>query len=303
MGRFRVYCLQEGAKSVQAVHGSLIRAGRYGVSVAAGKSAALILALFLFCSVAPGCRPEELSSSALPASVSKPAPEQERDADEETIHWEKPLNEGPDNFYYFVEAVSGKKFKPKTYELLRGVTEVTVEDNKIVFCRVDRETLKLGSDTERGGKFFDDWEKAKINLESKFGTSGREFLESIDRVRVAGDRIEVVRKGKQDTTINLGERLLHRAFDLRGLRFRQLNMRVDKSEDHPTLKDINGVTALINAPGFSFPVEVKEFGKIRLEKGNDIRVGVRNPVPGAVRAILFLPSILRFHFMLPRKEK
>lgn len=218
------------------------------------------------------------------------------------IHWTKPISEGPDTIYYFAEAISGKTLKQETYDLLRGVIEVIIEKNKIIFHRVDNEQLQLSSDTEHGAKFFDDWDKSKINLEAKFGPAGKEFLDNIESVHVNKDRIQIARKGPAELCVELGKRKLHHAFDLRALRFRQISLAVDNNGKHPRMKDIEGVSAIINAPGFSFPVGVKEFGKLRLKKGNDINVGVSNPVPAPVRAFLFLPGILRFHFILPRKD-
>jgi hypothetical protein len=291
-----VYCTREGKQKVQTRRSNDTRPGLPGGSKAAGWASTLLFVFTLVFSFGPGCLAENVETASL-----EPSGEVKKDL-VDSLQWAKPLAEGPDKMYYFVEAISGKKLKPKTYDVLHGVTDVSLQESKIVFHRVDKEELELRFDTEHGAKFSEDWEKAKVNLESKFGPSGREFLDSVDSVHLAGDRIEVVRKGTQDTRIDLGGRKLHRTFDVRGLRFRQLSMKVDRSGKHSSLKDIEGVTAVINAPGFSFPVEVKEFSKIKLEKVNDIKVGVRNPMPTPVRAILFMPSILRFHFLLSRKE-
>lgn len=266
-----------------------------------------VLAVLVNCPVIDACQADNIKSASLESTQAggseSRADASSKDTADDLFRWPSKIAEGPETVFYFAEAISGKKLKPKTFELLRGVTDVSLEKGKIVFHRIDKTDLALSSDTEAGAKFYDDYEKAKINLEAKFGPPGREFLESIDSVHIKGDRVEIVRKGNQDTMINLGQRKLHHAFDLRGLRFRQLSVVVDTAGAHPFLKDIEGVTAVINAPGFSFPVEVKEFAKLRLEKENDIKVGVRNPVPPAVRAILFLPGILRFHFRLSRKEQ
>lgn len=242
------------------------------------------------------------ASSASETTVSSPTEPANTAQDDESIHWSKPLPDGPDRVFYFAEAISGKKLKPETCELLRGVTEVDIRADKIIFKRIDQEEMQFGRDTVHGSKFFQDWEKAKVNLEAKFGPSGKDFMDSIESVRISGDRIEVQRKGPAELSINLGERKLHHAFDLRGLRIRQMSMTVDTSAKHPQLKEIQGISAIINAPGFSFPVEVKEFAKLRLEKENDIKVGVQNPVLSAVRTLLFMQPILRFHFRLSRKD-
>src|ERR1043165_7906029 len=42
-----------------------------------------------------------------------------------TPKWKMPLEEGSDQLFYFVQAVSGKKLKPETYELLKGVDLIT----------------------------------------------------------------------------------------------------------------------------------------------------------------------------------
>lgn len=219
------------------------------------------------------------------------------------LGWKKPLESGPDLIFYFAEAISGKKLKPETYDLLRGVERVQILSDRIVFERVDKEHLDLSFESEHGAKFYDDWKKTKTNTEHKFGKAGLDFLESVESVQINGDRIEVLRKNNEEIQIEMGSKKLHRAFDLRAIRFRQISLAVDSSSQHPAIKDIQGVTAVLNMPGFSLPVDVKEFKKLRLEKENDLTVGVKNPVPGAMRAFLFLPEILRFHFRLARKEQ
>lgn len=231
------------------------------------------------------------------SSVQDKKPEEDN-----TPRWKKSLSEGSDHLFYFVEAISGKKLKTETYELLKGVNEVAIEKSRIVFRRSDNQELEISHDTDGGAKFFSDWEKSKINLEDKFGKSGKEFLDNIASVHLKGDRIEVIRNGPEELVVELGNRKIHPAFDLRGLRFRKISLLVDRKSDFPGLEDIQGVTAVIKAPGLSFPVDVKEFSKKKLEKENEIKVGVRNPVPGALRALLFMPQVFRFHFKLKRKE-
>ena len=216
-----VYCSREDKRQVQA---RLFRASNYKTSrlrVLLCQSGVVFLVLMLSTAFSGICLAEDSGSAS-----SVPVPEQKNDCANDELKWPLCVSEGPDDLFYFLEAVSGKKFKPKTFDLLHGVTDVTVENNVIVFHRVDKVELRLGHDTERGGKFFEDWEKAKINLEAKFGPSGRDFLDSVDRVHIAGERIEVIRKGAPDLVINLGDRKLHHAFDLRGLRFGRLSMLV-----------------------------------------------------------------------------
>lgn len=259
-----------------------------------------------FCSIFPViialvcCFPSGCGAQATEAAASSIEKKIETESD---TPWKTELASGTDRIFYFAEAVSGKKLKPETYKLLLGVNEVLINNDKITFHRSDGEKLEFSRDSTHGSKFFDDWDKSKINLEHKFGPAGKEFLESVEKVQVDGNRIGVIRKGADDVQVELGKRKIHHAFDLRALRFRKLSMLVDTSAKSPELKDITGVSAILNMPGFSFPVDVKEFRKIRLEKENDIKVGVRNPVPKTMRTILFLPSILRFHFKLARKEE
>lgn len=261
----------------------------------AGIAGAILLQLFL-------SQNSALADSAAAAGEAA-SPSENHSSDAEDFSWSKPIKDGPDTIFYFAEAISGKTLKDETKDLLRGVDKVTIDKTKISLHRVDDEQVDFAAESEHGRKFFEDWEKSKINLESKFGAAGKAFLDSIKSVQIDGSRIRIQRSNSDDFTVEMGERKLHHAFDLRGLRFGQISMNVDISNKHPGLKDIDGVSAVINAPGFSFPVRVREFSKLRLEKENDIKVGVSNPVPSAVRTFLFLPSILRFHFKLPRKEQ
>ncbi len=272
----------------------IIAASKNGLKI----SASVLLASFLHLAVLSGLA----FADDLLSDPDRMIQQQESSNTEAIPKWTRRIEEGPDQIFFLAEAVSGKKLKNETFDLLRGVTEVVIEKQEIIFKRIDKEELKISSDTESGGKFFDDWEKSKTNLEDKFGRQGKEFLENIKSVHVSGDRIQVERNGPEELVVELGSKKLHPAFDLRGLRFKQISMLVDHSGDYPCLKDIQGVSAIIKAPGLSFPVEVKEFWKRRLKKDNEIKVAVKNPVPAAVRVFLFMPAILRFHFSLPRKE-
>ena len=223
------------------------------------------------------------------------------DENDNTPKWKSKIAEGSSDLFYFVEAVSGKKLKTQTFDLLEGVTDIELSDDHIKFIRSDKQELIVGADTTGGAKFYKDWEKSKINLQEKFGDQGKTFLENIQSIHLSGNRIEVNRKGPEEFSVDLGDKKLHPAFDLRSIRFKKIAVTVDSSGAFPKLRDINGVVAVIKAPGFSFPVEVKDFCKKRLETENDITVGVTDPVPSALRAFFFLPSIFHFHFRLKRK--
>ena len=222
--------------------------------------------------------------------------------DADRLKWPQAIDKGPDLFFYFTEAISGKPLKPASYELLKGVTEVCLRDDKIIFKRIDNKELEMGADTAHGAEVKSDWDKAKKKAGKQFGPNGQTFLESIKTIKLNGDRVELIRSGAEEISIVMGERKLHHAFDLRGLRFGKVSFLIDTSQKHPFLKDIDGVSVLINAPGFSFPVEVKEFHKWKNEKGTDLKVGVKNPVPGALRTVLFMPPVIRFHFSMPKKD-
>lgn len=270
-----------------------VRAGKFSKLL----PAAFALSTLLFFAGAPVGLADNAAISFSTASNSD-----NKTDDDESIKWTKPLAEGNDRIFYFAEAVGGKALRKDTYDLLVGVTDVVIEKDKIIFRRSDKEELQFSADTDHGGKFFKDWEKAKHNLETKFGSAGRDFLDSIEGVHVDGERILINRKGPPILSIDMGNRKLHHAFDLKGIRFGTLEMTVDTRGKHPSLKDISGASVILNAPGLSFPVEVKEFAKLKTDKGADIKVGIKNPVPSALKAILFLPAVLRFHFFLQRKD-
>ncbi len=243
----------------------------------------------------------EQNCANAPPSVVDSIESEKTDSDDNTPKWKNKLDDGPEDLFYFVEAVSGKKLKDQTFNLLKGVTDIEISEDHIQFFRCDKQSLRVGGDTTGGAKFYEDWEKAKTNLQEKFGDQGKEFLDNIQGIHLAGNRIEVIRKGPEELNIDLGDKKLHPAFDLRSIRFKKIAVTVDNSSTFPKLRDINGVVAVIKAPGFSFPVEVKDFCKVRLEAENDITVGVTDPVPSAIRAFFFLPSIFHFHFRLKRK--
>lgn len=254
---------------------------------------------------AEAVNPAAASSSTLKDSAELPSSEpiesEAIDENDNTPKWASKIETGSEDLFYFVEAVSGKKLKPNTYDLLKGVTDIEIGPTQIKFVRSDKQELIVGADTTGGTKFYQDWEKSKTNLQDKFGDQGRAFLDSIAAVHLTGSRIDVQRKGDDELTVELGDKKLHPAFDLRSIKFRRISMLVDKSGSFPKLRDITGIVAVIKAPGFSFPVEVKDFCKLRLQTENDITVGVTDPVPPALRAFLFLPSIFHFHFRLKRK--
>lgn len=223
------------------------------------------------------------------------------DGDPDDLKWPDSISSGSTTLFSFTEAISGKKLKRRSYDLLLGVTQVALRGKRLVFSRIDNKEIEMGDDTAHGAETMSDWEKSKANAVKQFGPKGREFLESIQCIKVDGNKVEVIRTDS-DLSVEMGERKLHRAFDLRGLRFRDISFLIDCSKEHPFLKDIQGVTILLNAPGFCIPVDVKEFHKWKTEKGTDLTVGVRNPVPNALRTVLFMPPVIRFHFFMPKKN-
>lgn len=223
------------------------------------------------------------------------------DGDPDDIRWPDAISSGSTTLFSFTEAISGKKLKRRSYDLLLGVTQVALRGKRLVFSRIDNKEIEMGDDTAHGAETLSDWEKSKANAVKQFGPKGREFLESIQCIKVDGNKVEVIRTDS-DLSVEMGERKLHRAFDLRGLRFRDISFLIDCSKEHPFLKDIQGVTILLNAPGFCIPVDVKEFHKWKTDKGTDLTVGVRNPVPNALRTVLFMPPVIRFHFFMPKKN-
>jgi hypothetical protein len=223
------------------------------------------------------------------------------DGDADDLKWPQAIESGSTTLFSFTEAISGKRLKRRSYDLLLGVTQVALRGKRLVFTRVDNQELEMGDDTAHGTETMTDWEKSKANAAKQFGPKGKEFLDSIQCIKVNGNRVDVLRTDS-DLSVEMGERKLHRAFDLRGLRFRNISFLIDCSQEHPFLKDITGVTVLLNAPGFCIPVDVKEFHKWKTEKGTDLKVGVRNPVPNALRTVLFMPALIHFHFFMPKKN-
>lgn len=247
--------------------------------------------------------PHPESENKAPRKTSEPDPSriESSEGDADDVRWPQSIQTGSTTLFSFTEAISGRKLKRRSYDLLLGVTQVTLKGKRIVFSRVDNQELEMGDDTAHGAETMGDWEKSKTNAVKQFGPKGKEFLDSIQCIKVNGDRVEVLRTDS-DLQVEMGERKLHHAFDMRGLRFRNISFLIDCSQEHPFLRDITGVTILLNAPGFCIPVDVKEFHKWKTDKGTDLTVGVRNPVPNALRTVLFMPPVIRFHFFMPKKN-
>lgn len=226
-------------------------------------------------------------------------------ADEDELpQWKCRLEDGNLELAEFTQAISGKPIKADTEELLKGVVEVHLKPEYLEFRRSDNEQLRLYTESPRGIKMREDWNKAVKNAEERFGPSGRAFLESIAAIRLVDNHIEVDRTGPEEFVVEMGEKTLHRAFDLKALRFKKIRLNLDKSSEHTGLKDIDGVTVVVGAPGLSLPVEVKEFRRFKNDQGDtDVRVGVKNPVPGPLRTLFAMPQVLSFHFVLPKKKK
>lgn len=219
------------------------------------------------------------------------------------LKWQRPFEgECSDMMIEFTRAMKGKDAKSNTKELMHGVTEMTFLEQGLMFTRSDEERLLILKSSQEGKRLTDDWEKARTNAEKQFGPSGKEFLASIASIKQDGDRIEINRTGKRELLVELGRRKLHHAFDLKAIRFSNINFEMGRINGHPALMDLNGVTVLINAPGFTLPVQVKQFCKWKKPGGEmDVTVGVKTPIPGAIRTLLFLPRICHFHFVMPKK--
>jgi hypothetical protein len=221
------------------------------------------------------------------------------------LKWSKPLcGDATDMMEVFTHAMKGKPTKEGTKELMHGVTELTFEEEGLMFKRADNARLLLLKTSEEGEKLTKEWDKAQRNAEKQFGPSGKEFLQSIQTIKQSGDRIEIVRTGKPELLVDLGKKKLHHAFDLKAIRFSGINFALGEIKGHPALMDLNGVTVLINAPGFTLPVQVKQFCKWKKTSGEtEVTVGVKPPLPGAIRALLFLPKVVQFHFIMPKKPE
>lgn len=222
----------------------------------------------------------------------------------EPFEWHKPMESGSDTLLRFTRAITGKPTKPETDRLMTGVTEVIFAEEGLIFQRQDSKRLMIPKASVDGQKLCAEWEQAQANAFEQFGPSGREFLQSILMIKEGEDgRVEIVRSGPEELCVDLGRRKLHRAFDLRGIRFRHIVLEMGTIADHPALTNIDGVTILLNAPGFTLPVDVKQFCKWKnVDECMDVTVGVKNPLPIPFRALLFMPKIMSFHFILPRKE-
>ncbi len=217
--------------------------------------------------------------------------------------WNKPFEgEATDMMMEFTRAMKGKAAKESTRELMRGVIELTFLEEGLMFTRCDNERLLILKNSEEGKRLTEDWDKAQKNAEKQFGPSGKEFLAGIKSIKQDNNRIEINRCGKGDLLVDLGKKKLHHAFDLKAIRFSKINFEMGTINGHPALLDLNGVTVLINAPGFTLPVQVKQFCKWKKSTGElDVTVGVKTPIPGAIRTLLFLPRICQFHFSMPKK--
>lgn len=216
--------------------------------------------------------------------------------------WSSQFPGNSDYMKRFTEAITGKPVKPETAELLNGVTELSLNDDSIEFKREDNAVLRVTRDTDWATEVLSNWQKAQDNAEKRFGPSGKQFLRSIKCIAVNGQQIEIRRESIEPLEVNLGNRKLHSAFDLRGIKFDEIRLCVD-SKEHPGLCDISGVSVTIGANGFSMPVQVKEFRKVIVEGGaSDVTVGVQNPIPRPVRRILGMQNVLSFNFLLPKRK-
>ncbi|MBY0548660.1 MAG: hypothetical protein K2W95_15420 [Candidatus Obscuribacterales bacterium] len=250
------------------------------------------------------------ASSMIMAQTVNPPLSATADPDLEVIQgskdakWQTPLpGQKTDSLLVFTRAITGKETKESTNELLNGVTEMSFLDEGLMFTRSDNARLLIAKTSDEGAVLTQDWEKAKRNAEKQFGPSGRAFLSSIQSIRRQGDRIAVVRTD-EELLVELGQRKLHKAFDLKAIRFGSINFTLGQIQGKPALTDIDGVTVLVNAPGLTIPVHVKQFCKWKKPSGEtDITVGIKTPVPGAVRAMLFLPKVVSFHFVMPKKKE
>lgn len=231
--------------------------------------------------------------------------EVEQIAGDAPLKWSKPFQgEANDLMIEFTRAMKGKDAQANTKELMHGVSTLSFLPEGLMLTRQDNAKLLVLKTSVEGKKMVDDWETAQRNAEKQFGPNGRAFLASIEEVRQDGDRLEIHRAGRGELLVELGKKKLHHAFDLKAIRFSNIGFEMGEIKGHPALMDLTGVTVLVNAPGFTLPVEVKQFCKWKKPSGEmDVTVGVKTPVPGAIRTILFLPRICQFHFVMPKKPE
>lgn len=265
---------------------------------------ALLFILFAACSHQTADATNQTKPASGPAeTVDNAVAEVEVITGEQDAKWRNSLTlPGGDSLLNFTKAVSGKDTKQSTRDLLNGVIEVNFLDEGLMFKRCDNAQLLISRHSKEGEKLEQDWEKAKRNAEKQFGSSGRAFLSSIKTIRRLGDRIEVIRSDN-NLLVEVGKKKLHHAFDLKAIKFENINLTLGEIRQKPALIDIDGVTVMVNAPGITLPVHVKQFCKWKNEKGDtDITVGIKSPVPAPLRAVLFLPKVVVFNFVLPKRK-
>lgn len=207
-------------------------------------------------------------------------------------------------FLEVLQAMSGKRCARKTVDMLRNVVEISREEDRIVIVRSNAETVAYPRGTEYGDKMFEGLDEAEQKLSQKLGAPGASLIPNLSKISLKGNHVQFIRTGPEKLVLAIPEGKHYIPVTVKRVELGPINMDVDMKKGYPTLRNIEGIRAVVHATGVDLPIDLREFGR-RKDKDGDthLRFGIKSWVPEPVRNMLGMPEVMPVSYTIKNKDK
>ena len=211
------------------------------------------------------------------------------------------MQQGTTIFARAAEAIIGEPPGPNTQKLLLGVVKIEHKVDSIILTREDGEILSLNRDSESGRTLLQGIDKCSDLARAKFGNTVAETIEHLSCATVDKNTISLQRSGPEVIPVEINQKQ-DKKYWVKEIRLRDITFDVIEHDGRPAIRNVNGVTALLDA--FGWPAEFKEFDRKRNSTGfTQYTVGIKNPIPKALLSLFRLDDILHLKFTEHDDEK
>lgn len=252
----------------------------------AGTSFALIAACFFF----NPAQADPTPSPPVTPQASDPAPYPNA-----AMLWSKPLTSGTNGFSRTVEAITGKPVADDMKAFLQGVVSIQRLPDGLKFTREDNETIVLTRDTPFGARVLNAVDEAAEKATRKFGKPAGQMVSKLSGADLEDNHITIRREGAPVVPISIGRQKQEKKLWVKKLKLGDMGFQVSDQSGHSSISNVTGFTVVLSA--MDMPLELREFSRSVNEQGlNVYSVGVKNPIPRPISAVLGLNDVVHLRF-------
>ena len=109
------------------------------------------------------------------------------------------------------------------------------------------------------------------------------------------NRILIHRQGPEVVPISLGRQKQEKKLWVKRLKLGDLSFEIGEQPGRQTISNVTGFTVVLDA--MDMAIELRDFSRWLNKDGLNVYcVGVKNPIPGPITALLGLPDVLHMRF-------